>query len=114
MTELSERHDDPFALDHAALAVLDDRGTVVGWSRRAQELLGHPDTDVIGRPAFDVLADDRDLSAVKDAAARCGKAGGWVAQMAERWGTRYTREGKTVWTEQPLAGTPTSGSSSGS
>jgi len=27
-----------------------------------------------------------------------------VAQMAERWGTRYTREGKTVWTEQPLAG----------
>ncbi len=27
-----------------------------------------------------------------------------VAQMTERWGTRYTREGKTVWTEQPLAG----------
>ena len=30
-----------------------------------------------------------------------------VAQMAERWGTRYTREGKTVWTEQPLTGTLT-------
>jgi serine phosphatase RsbU (regulator of sigma subunit) len=29
-----------------------------------------------------------------------------VAQMTERWGTRYTREGKTVWTEQPLTGTP--------
>ncbi len=27
-----------------------------------------------------------------------------VAQMAERWGTRYSREGKTVWTEQPLHG----------
>jgi hypothetical protein len=27
-----------------------------------------------------------------------------VARMAERWGTRYTREGKTVWTEQPLTG----------
>ena len=27
-----------------------------------------------------------------------------VAQMTERWGTRYTREGKTVWTEQPLLG----------
>ncbi|WP_030815374.1 SpoIIE family protein phosphatase [Streptomyces sp. NRRL S-337] len=25
-----------------------------------------------------------------------------VAQLTERWGTRYTREGKTVWTEQPL------------
>jgi serine phosphatase RsbU (regulator of sigma subunit) len=30
-----------------------------------------------------------------------------VAQMAERWGARYTREGKTVWTEQPLTGPPT-------
>jgi anti-sigma regulatory factor (Ser/Thr protein kinase) len=27
-----------------------------------------------------------------------------VAQLAERWGTRYSREGKTVWTEQPLSG----------
>ena len=24
--------------------------------------------------------------------------------MTERWGTRYTREGKTVWTERPLLG----------
>ncbi|MGW8783038.1 SpoIIE family protein phosphatase [Streptomyces sp. NPDC055796] len=33
-----------------------------------------------------------------------------VAQLTERWGTRYTRDGKTVWTELPLAaaaeGTP--------
>ncbi len=25
-----------------------------------------------------------------------------VAQLTERWGTRYTPEGKTIWTEQPL------------
>ncbi|MFI1964280.1 SpoIIE family protein phosphatase [Streptomyces pathocidini] len=25
-----------------------------------------------------------------------------VAQVAERWGTRYTAEGKVIWTEQPL------------
>lgn len=25
-----------------------------------------------------------------------------VAQLTERWGTRYTRDGKTIWTEQPL------------
>ncbi|MGP3980880.1 SpoIIE family protein phosphatase [Streptomyces sp. KR80] len=25
-----------------------------------------------------------------------------VAQFAERWGTRYTSEGKVIWTEQPL------------
>jgi hypothetical protein len=25
-----------------------------------------------------------------------------VAQMAERWGTRYTKEGKIIWVEQRL------------
>ncbi|MFF1934711.1 ATP-binding protein, partial [Streptomyces sp. NPDC058228] len=30
-----------------------------------------------------------------------------VAQLAQRWGTRYTTEGKTVWSEQTL---PTSAS----
>jgi anti-sigma regulatory factor (Ser/Thr protein kinase) len=25
-----------------------------------------------------------------------------VAQLAERWGTRYTADGKVIWTEQPL------------
>ncbi|GGT56987.1 hypothetical protein GCM10010271_70870 [Streptomyces kurssanovii] len=39
MTVLSESRDDPFALHLAASAVLDDRGIVVGWSRRAEELL---------------------------------------------------------------------------
>ncbi|MFF0050859.1 ATP-binding protein [Streptomyces sp. NPDC005498] len=32
-----------------------------------------------------------------------------VAQLAQRWGTRYTAEGKTVWSEQAL---PRSGLSS--
>ena len=30
-----------------------------------------------------------------------------LARMTERWGTRYTREGKIVWTGQPLAGMST-------
>lgn len=25
-----------------------------------------------------------------------------VAQLTERWGTRYTPDGKIIWTEQPL------------
>ena len=25
-----------------------------------------------------------------------------VAQLAERWGTRHTRTGKTIWAQQPL------------
>jgi anti-sigma regulatory factor (Ser/Thr protein kinase) len=27
-----------------------------------------------------------------------------VAQLAERWGTRYTPTGKIIWAEQPLPG----------
>ncbi|MFM9372645.1 SpoIIE family protein phosphatase [Streptomyces sp. Da 82-17] len=29
-----------------------------------------------------------------------------VAQLVQRWGTRYTRSGKTIWTEQALPGEP--------
>ncbi|RPF30575.1 SpoIIE family protein phosphatase [Streptomyces sp. TLI_185] len=84
MTEHSESHDDPFALHLAALAVLDDRGTVIGWNRRAQELLGYPDTAVIGRPASEILVDPRDLPAVKEAAASCRRAGGWSGMLTVR------------------------------
>ncbi|MFJ1969068.1 SpoIIE family protein phosphatase [Streptomyces sp. NPDC087903] len=84
MTELNESHGDPFALHLAALAVLDDRGTVIGWNGRAQELLGYPDTAVIGRPASEVLVDPRDLSAVKEAAASCRSAGGWHGMLTVR------------------------------
>ncbi|WP_409473971.1 SpoIIE family protein phosphatase [Streptomyces sp. HC307] len=81
MTEFSEIHDNPFALHLAALAVLDDRGAVVGWNRRAQELLGYPDTAVIGRPAFEALVDPRDLPAARRAAASCRRAGGWFGAL---------------------------------
>ncbi|MBT2369375.1 SpoIIE family protein phosphatase [Streptomyces sp. ISL-10] len=84
MTDFFESHNDPFAAHLAVLAVLDDRGTVVGWSRRSQELLGHPGTAVIGRPASDALVDPRDLPAAKDAAARCRRAGGWFGVLAVR------------------------------
>ncbi|MER6913494.1 SpoIIE family protein phosphatase [Streptomyces sp. NPDC000594] len=32
-----------------------------------------------------------------------------VAQLAERWGTRYTSRGKVIWTEQTLDGAPAPG-----
>ncbi|WP_308312814.1 PAS domain S-box protein [Streptomyces sp. ISL-1] len=64
--------------------MLDDRGTVVGWSRRAQEVLGYPESAVIGRPAFDVLIDPGDLPAAKEAAATCRREGGWFGVLAVR------------------------------
>ncbi|MFG2602277.1 SpoIIE family protein phosphatase [Streptomyces sp. NPDC048514] len=84
MKEPSESHDDPFAPHLAAVAVLDDRGAVVGWNRRAQELLGHPATAVIGRPAGEVLLDPRDLPAAREAAVSCRRAGGWSGVLKVR------------------------------
>ncbi|WP_435281073.1 SpoIIE family protein phosphatase [Streptomyces koelreuteriae] len=84
MTVLSESPDDPFALHHAASAVLDDLGNVVGWSRRAEELLGHAESAVIGRPAFEVLIDPGDLPAAKDAVATCRRDGGWFGVLTVR------------------------------
>ncbi|MER5459845.1 SpoIIE family protein phosphatase [Streptomyces sp. NPDC002668] len=84
VTVLSESRDDPFALHLAASAVLDDRGTVVGWSRLAQDLLGYPEAAVLGRPALEALIDPRDLRAAKDAAAACRREGGWFGVLAVR------------------------------
>ncbi|MEV5879455.1 SpoIIE family protein phosphatase [Streptomyces sp. NPDC052101] len=84
MKEFSESHDDPFAPHLAALAVLDDRGAVVGWNRRAEELLGHPAAAVIGRPASEVLVDPCDLPAVREATASCRRAGGWFGALNVR------------------------------
>ncbi|MEU6589999.1 SpoIIE family protein phosphatase [Streptomyces sp. NPDC046881] len=84
MTVFGEGHDDPFAPHLAALAVLDDRGVVVGWNRRAQELLGHPDAAVLGRRAFEVLVDPRDLPAARQAVAKCRRAGGWAGLLTLR------------------------------
>ncbi|MFG3207706.1 SpoIIE family protein phosphatase [Streptomyces sp. NPDC048192] len=83
-SEPGASHDDPFAPHLAALAVLDDAGTVVGWSRRAEELLGHPATAVIGRPACQVLVDPRDLPGVREAVAGCRRAGCWSGMLTVR------------------------------
>ncbi|MFH8342234.1 SpoIIE family protein phosphatase [Streptomyces sp. AM6-12] len=40
----------------AAVAIIDARGRVTGWSEGARLLTGHPAGDVVGRPAADLLA----------------------------------------------------------
>ena len=52
---------------------------------------------------------DGSLSAPRLRRARTTDEGGrglfLVAQLAFGWGTRYTRNGKTIWAEQPLSPT---------
>ncbi|WP_181764335.1 SpoIIE family protein phosphatase [Streptomyces albidus (ex Kaewkla and Franco 2022)] len=60
---------DPFAVVSSASVVLDDHGTVVGWSERAEALLGYTLDEVLGRPAEDVLVDPSDRDALMEAVA---------------------------------------------
>ncbi|MEU5536407.1 SpoIIE family protein phosphatase [Streptomyces sp. NPDC020362] len=111
----SESPEDPFALGHGGSAVLDDHGTVVGWSTRAQELLGYQAKEVIGRTWPDLLIDARDLHAARAAAASAMRTGGWfgVLPVRHRDGRRVelgfraraiTREGESR--EWVLVGAP--------
>ncbi|MFF5808946.1 SpoIIE family protein phosphatase [Streptomyces sp. NPDC012746] len=72
-----EAPEDPFALHNSASAVLDDHGRVVGWSERAQEHLGYPPDEVLGRMALELLVDPRDREEVRAAAAACARDRGW-------------------------------------
>ncbi|MGW5430842.1 SpoIIE family protein phosphatase [Streptomyces sp. NPDC004059] len=47
----------PPAFDGLAAAVLDDRGTVVGWTGTAQDLTGFSADEVHGRPVRELVAD---------------------------------------------------------
>lgn len=40
----------PLDVTKAATVVLDSRDTVIGWSPQAQELLGYPPGEIMGRP----------------------------------------------------------------
>ncbi|MCX4577155.1 SpoIIE family protein phosphatase [Streptomyces sp. NBC_01571] len=80
----SESPEDPFALERGASAVLDDRGAVVGWSARAQELLGYPGKEVLGRMWQDLLVDARDLPVVRSVVMDAMRTGGWFGVLPVR------------------------------
>ncbi|MFJ8692355.1 SpoIIE family protein phosphatase [Streptomyces roseolilacinus] len=80
----TESPEDPFSLHRAATAVLDARGTVVGWSMLAEDLLGYRPEDVIGRRALDVLIDVADRAAAVEVVTACVGAGGWFGVLPVR------------------------------
>ncbi|MFD7233457.1 SpoIIE family protein phosphatase [Streptomyces sp. NPDC059881] len=90
VTLISESPEDPFSVGRAVSVVLDEQGTVVGWSERARELLGFTDEEALGRSAGDLLVDDRDLAVVREAVELCVRHGGWfgVLPVRDREGRR--------------------------
>nr|WTB34672.1 SpoIIE family protein phosphatase [Streptomyces sp. NBC_00830] len=55
-TEGGRASGSPFAATRAAAGVVDARGVLVGWSARAEQLLGYGAAEVLGRPAASLLA----------------------------------------------------------
>ena len=58
-----------------AVAAVDARGLVTAWSPGAGRLLGYEPSDVIGRPAFLLLAGDPPAAALRHAAAALSWSG---------------------------------------
>ncbi|UQA90904.1 SpoIIE family protein phosphatase [Streptomyces halobius] len=91
LSTFSEGPEDPFAARRAASVVLDPRGRVVGWSERAEELLGYTAEEVLGRSAIDVLMDSpEDRGFVLAAVAACLREQGWfgIVPLRHREGHR--------------------------
>jgi PAS domain S-box-containing protein len=60
-----------------AAAVLSGHGVVLGWTRGAEDLLGHPAAQVVGRSAARLVAMPGDPVRVAAVAGRCRAGRGW-------------------------------------
>ncbi|WP_329166101.1 SpoIIE family protein phosphatase [Streptomyces sp. NBC_01717] len=68
----------------AAIAMLDGDGTVVGWTRTAQRLVGYSAREVVGRPAWCVMPLSRSMWQVQAFVEGCRARGGWSGTTAVR------------------------------
>ncbi|MFD8930304.1 PAS domain-containing protein [Streptomyces mirabilis] len=68
----------------SAIAMLDELGTVVGWTRAAERLVGHSAGDVVGRSATVVLLYPEEAPTTAEFVEQCHAQHGW-------WGTTTLR-----------------------
>ncbi|MEU2490823.1 SpoIIE family protein phosphatase [Streptomyces sp. NPDC007883] len=86
----------------AAIALLDTRGTVVGWTQAAQQLVGHAAADVVGEPGASLLADSDDRTKASAFIEPAGAPSRWSGIV----GVRH-RDGRRIDLHlcvQPLSG----------
>lgn len=72
------------AISDTAIALLDDRGTVVGWTQAAEQLVGHSTGDVVGRAAELVLPCFAGVPTTSDFVEQCRARNGWSGTTAVR------------------------------
>ncbi|MFF4037215.1 PAS domain-containing protein [Streptomyces sp. NPDC001816] len=74
----------PREMRDAAIAMIDARGTVVGWTHAAQQLVGYSAGEVVGRSAAHVLPPPEDARRASAFAELCRARGGWSGTAAIR------------------------------
>ncbi|MFG3658638.1 SpoIIE family protein phosphatase [Streptomyces sp. NPDC047706] len=72
------------ALSDAAVALLDERGTVVGWTQVAERLVGHSAGEAVGRSAGLVLPSFVGQPTVSAFVERCRARNGWPGTTQAR------------------------------
>ncbi|MFJ9711458.1 PAS domain-containing protein [Streptomyces sp. NPDC101234] len=68
----------------SAIAMLDDQGTVVGWTRAAERLVGYSAGDVVGRSASAVLPHSEEAPTTAEFVDRCRARRGWSGTTTVR------------------------------
>ncbi|MEU1600480.1 SpoIIE family protein phosphatase [Streptomyces sp. NPDC005708] len=78
-------------ISDAAIAMIDEQGTVVAWTQAAQHVVGYCAEDVVGRPATLLLPSSEEAPGVSAFAEQCRAQGGWSGTEAVRH-----RDGRTL------------------
>ncbi|RPE46020.1 PAS domain S-box-containing protein [Streptomyces sp. Ag109_O5-1] len=68
----------------SAIAMLDEQGTVVGWTRAAERLVGYSAGDVVGRSASAVLPHSEEAPTTAEFVDRCRARRGWSGTTTVR------------------------------
>ncbi|MEV6297013.1 SpoIIE family protein phosphatase [Streptomyces sp. NPDC051896] len=71
-------------ISDAAIAMIDELGTVVAWTQAAQHLVGYCAEDVVGRSATLLLPSSEEALGVSAFAEQCRAQGGWSGPAAVR------------------------------
>ncbi|AVH57643.1 MULTISPECIES: SpoIIE family protein phosphatase [Streptomyces] len=74
----------PREIPDAAIAMLDAEGTVVGWTRAAELLVGYSAGEVVGRSAAHVLPPAEDAPSASAFAEQCRAQDGWSGTVTVR------------------------------
>ncbi|MFE4645392.1 PAS domain-containing protein, partial [Streptomyces sp. NPDC056730] len=84
------RSEVPLDASNDATAVVDAAGNVVAWTRGAEEILGYPPAEVVGRTAALLLTDPGDRVRAVAVAEHCRAGAGWsgVVPVRHRDGRR--------------------------